>query len=336
MRRTFSFILTLRPFRPFRPFQPFQPLQPLPPFLPLLPALLIFFSATPALAQAPDAIGVRAQGMSGAFTAVADDSTASWWNPAGVASGALLNMIVEYGKPKEPPAFDSRPHRGFSIAFPALGVSYYRMGISDIQPVTSTAASADGRQDPGTPSVRTVELSQFGVTVGQSISNHFVVASTLKLSRAEGETEGGLDIGTMAIYGRLRAGLMVRNARESTLGEGDAAIELKRQFRAGVAFSSAAGTAYGGATVAFDADLRTLPTPAGDERRVAGGAEVWTRQRWIGARGGISASTVGERRTAYSGGLSVAFKRGFFVDGQLTGGSDELRKGWSAALRVTF
>src|SRR5258705_16849 len=30
-------------------------------------------------------VGARALGMGGAFTAVADDATAPWWNPAGMA-----------------------------------------------------------------------------------------------------------------------------------------------------------------------------------------------------------------------------------------------------------
>ena len=42
-------------------------------------------------AQIYESVGIRAQGMGGAFVAVADDATATWWNPAGLASGAYFS-----------------------------------------------------------------------------------------------------------------------------------------------------------------------------------------------------------------------------------------------------
>src|SRR5262245_18513758 len=113
-------------------------------------------------AQSADAVGIRAQGMGSAFTAVADDGSATWWNPAGLATGAYLNVILEYGRA---PQRDT-DHRGFSVAFPALGLSYYRLTVSDIQPaVSSTGASSADRQDHGTLAVRSLDVSQFGVSV---------------------------------------------------------------------------------------------------------------------------------------------------------------------------
>src|SRR5262245_13966821 len=187
-------------------------------------SFVLFLSFVPeARAQSPDAVGIRAQGMGGAFTAVADDSTATWWNPAGLATGAYLNAIVEYGRVRE----TDLDHRAFSLAFPALGLSYYRLPVSQIQPaVSSTGASGAGRQDPGTVDVRALELSQFGVTVGQSVSAHLVLASTLKVMRAAGDTEAGLDIGAMAMVGLLRLGLAVRNVREPTFGSDASAMKL--------------------------------------------------------------------------------------------------------------
>src|SRR5882672_3046250 len=101
------------------------------------------------MAQSNEAVGVRAQGMAGAFTAVADDASATWWNPAGLAGGAYLNTIIEFGNQHEPrtdrdasgnlvPAWQVGV-RGFAVAFPALGLSYYRLQVSEIQPQTSTA-----------------------------------------------------------------------------------------------------------------------------------------------------------------------------------------------------
>src|SRR5258708_3800063 len=114
-------------------------------------------------AQSSDAIGVRAQGMGGAFTAVADDATATWWNPAGLGTGAYLSADIEYGRTTE----TDQTHRGFALAFPALGLGYYRLTVSEIRPESSTASSPGVRQDPGGVAVRTAELSQFGATLGQ-------------------------------------------------------------------------------------------------------------------------------------------------------------------------
>src|SRR5262245_34358500 len=188
-------------------------------------------------AQAPDAVGVRAQGMAGAFTAIADDATATWWNPAGLATGAYLNAIVEYGEPTDG-ATPDRPSRfGFALAFPALGLSYYRMTVSRMQLGVPTATAPAVRQDPGTPSVRSLEVSQFGATLGQSISNHFVVASTLKVVRTEDESDGSLDIGAMTIFGRTRLAVTVRNVSEPTFQEETNPFTLARQARVGFGYA---------------------------------------------------------------------------------------------------
>jgi hypothetical protein len=284
---------------------------------------------TSAHAQAPESIGIRAQGMAGAFTAVADDATAVWWNPAGLAGGSYFSTILEYGHPKDPPDTNVK---GVSVAFPALGLGYYRLPISQMRPPTSTGPATANRQDQGT-------LSELGVTVGQSLGNHFVVGTTLKVMNA-GEIHAGLDVGTMVTFGLARVGLAVRNLTEATFGTGADALELKRQARAGFALSTGSRGVIGTGSVAVDADLTRTATAAGDQRRIAAGAEVWTTRNVLGFRGGVSRNTVGSEQTSRSGGASVAFRQGkylnSFVDGQFTGGSDEARRGWGFALRLTF
>src|SRR6185369_13447208 len=49
-------------------------------------------------AQTFETVGVRAQGMAGAFVAVADDATATWWNPAGLAAGPFANLVLDYNE----------------------------------------------------------------------------------------------------------------------------------------------------------------------------------------------------------------------------------------------
>jgi hypothetical protein len=277
-------------------------------------------------AQSTDLIGVRAQGMGGAFTAVADDSTATWWNPAGLAGGAYFNALIEYDRLRNP---SGEAFGGAAIAFPALGLSYYRLPLSQIQSETTTGVTAGSRQHEGV-------LSVYGASVGQSVGNHLVVGSTLKLVRA-GEWKGGLDLGAMAAYGHARLGLMVRNAREAEFNSGTPeAWKLKRQARAGAAYTSGARGAVGAATVAVDADLTSTNTIHGAERKLAAGAEVWTPKHTFGVRGGYSASTIGERRGRWSGGASASVRPGAFVDAHITGGTNADRQVWGFDLRLTF
>lgn len=296
-------------------------------FKPFVSVVSFVLIAGAAHAQTSDLVGVRAQGMAGAFTAVADDATATWWNPAGLASGAYFSAILEYDRPRRLP---DEPIRGASIAFPALGLSYYRLPLSQIRPGTPTALDAGSRQTEGV-------LSVYGATVGQSLGTHLTVGSTVKLVRA-GETRTGLDVGAMASFGRARLGLMVRNAREPAFhADTPDAWTLRRHARAGAAYTTGSRGVIGQATVAIDADLTTTTTVAGEDRRVAGGGEVWTSRRVLGVRGGFSASTMGDRRTAFSGGLSVSVRSGTFVDAHISSGErGSGRSGWGVSLRVTF
>jgi len=60
-----------------------------------LSVCLFLLSVGPARAQGDPPVGVRAAGMAGAFTAVADDATAAVWNPAGLASvGGLRRLRI--------------------------------------------------------------------------------------------------------------------------------------------------------------------------------------------------------------------------------------------------
>src|SRR5213594_614358 len=151
-------------------------------FLTVFAATFLLVAGHSASAQEYAAVGTRAQGMAGAFVAVADDATATWWNPAGLATGAFFSGVVEYDSLQEPrkggdigaPPPDRRSHAGgVAVAFPALGLSYYRLNISEIRPPRSTAAGSPGRQDQGVgPGVSSLEISQFGASIGQSLGDH--------------------------------------------------------------------------------------------------------------------------------------------------------------------
>src|SRR5204863_7335769 len=84
---------------------------------------LLFLNPRSASAQIYEAIGTRAQGMGGAFVAVADDATATWWNPAGLIL-TYFSAVVEHSQLEEPtnPLPQDRVSRlkpnGFAVSFP--------------------------------------------------------------------------------------------------------------------------------------------------------------------------------------------------------------------------
>jgi hypothetical protein len=85
-------------------------------------------------------VGARAVGMGGAFTAVADDATASWWNPAGMVYLPYKEVI-----PQHQEKFGSLANHDFIGAVlpldgakghrQAVGVGLLRFGVDDI-PIT--------------------------------------------------------------------------------------------------------------------------------------------------------------------------------------------------------
>ena len=288
--------------------------------------------AVPAWAQAFESVGTRAQGMGGAFVAVADDATATWWNPAGLASGAYGDGLIEYGEQG-----DRGRVRGVAVAYPALGLSYYRLAISRIRPIISTATTAPGREDREAEGIDLgqLSLSQFGATAGQSFGNHLVIASTLKLTRGVDDTKADLDLGAMARFGLVRVGLSVRNVREPTLGSGPNAVTLERQARVGLSMIGRSRGAINALALAVDADVTTNETASGQSRRVAGGFEAWTMKRRVAIRAGVGGAAVGLSKPSVSGGLSLALRTGVYVEGAITE-TEGVRSSWATDVRVTF
>jgi F plasmid transfer operon protein TraF len=330
-----------------------------------LAAALVVVWPLEARAQLYEDVGTRAQGMSGAFVGVADDATAVWWNPAGLATGAIFNALVERGRNTAPdsPVISAPARRsgvtGFSLALPSLGLSYYRLRISEMPGPNSTGSLSPNRQDDGgVGQVRSRAFSQVGVTIGQSMWDHVVVGSTLKVVRGgEGtatldpssdlldqgddidlsqETHGDLDLGAMFAVTHFRAGLTVRNLTTPEFGEGNARFELKRQVRTGIAVLGRWPGFVQALTLAADADLTRSTTPFGDVRHVAFGGEAWLAKSRVGLRGGVAANTIGERRTTTSTGVSVKTISLLYIDAATTFGTDESVRGWSTTARITF
>jgi hypothetical protein len=301
----------------------------------LIPSLVAFATiAFPSFtfAQRFDDVGVRAQGMAGAFVAVADDASATWWNPAGLATAR--NAVDFSGEVSE------GGRGGVALGFPSLGLSYYRNKISKIQPFDSTAPVGSSRQDNGAlgSSVPSgdVGLSQFGLTLGQSITRHLVVSTTVKLVNAQGDTRADLDIGAMAAFGVMRFGVTARDVRSPTFGSGADAIELERRARAGAAVIAQGRGALDSLAIAVDGDLNSAHVGGREEQEIAGGVETWWFGRRIGVRGGGGTNTAAGGGSFGAFGVTVVPYPGVNLDGAVTRGSDSARDQWSFGVRLAY
>ncbi len=288
---------------------------------------LLAVCAGSAAAQAAGAggmeiLGVRAQGMAGAFVAVADDATAAYWNPAGLGTGDFVSLALERSHVGLPPAGGDDPalrSGAVLIGTPPLGVGYYRLGSTHVVPVT----------------------------VVQSFGDHLNVGGAVKGVWGEG-IDGGTharldaDLGVMLRTETVRVGLVLRNLAEPTFGPeviafGGNRYRLERHARLGVA-----AFPRDGLTLAADVDLTALDTASasvtpGDGRRraIAVGAEQRVAPRLV-VRGGVRAQTIDGARPSASGGASVGLTALLWADVQATGGGDRADRSWTIGLRAKF
>lgn len=332
-------------------------MRPLP--VPLLAAALIL-ATRPAAAQTFESVGTRAAGMGGAFVAVADDASAVYWNPAGLAlGGAFFSIVLDTGRSKADPGrelFAGKQSSALvSLATLPLGVSYYRSSLTRV-------GAASGQTLAPAPRYERLTTHHAGLTVVQSVTPRFAVASTVKAVRGVAASgvllDGGsrslddlldadpvlaerattkvtADAGAMARLGPVRLGVTVRNVSSPDFETPQGGtVELTRQSRAGFAYLGVTGL-----ILSADADLEKARGLLGEVRNVAGGAELRLTPRAL-ARAGLRFNTLSDQPGGHAPvgtvGASFATVRSIFVDGQVTFGSSSGDRGWGIAARIVY
>jgi hypothetical protein len=282
-------------------------------------------SASIVCGQSFGGVGERAQGMGGAFVAVADDATATYWNPGGLAHVFKFDTQLATGRAG---AFQDDEKTSqtvfFGAAMPALGLSYYRL--------RSAVLHDEDRQHDGSGEVRppVFATNNVGVSLVQTVVSTVVVGTTLRVVGGSDSTAFDADVGMTASMGDVRLGIAARNLRE--------ALGLERQARMGLAYVPRFLPTgfHGPLSIAVDVDLTRSATSSADARYVAIGSEQWWRQGKLGTRAGIQWSAINEHAPRVSGGLTVKATQLVFVEGHVTKGAQRRATDWGAGLRVTF
>ena len=318
------------------------------PLCALLCLALVALMPPAAQAQSDAPVGVRAAGMGGAFVAVADDASAVYWNPAGLASGSYVSMVIDRNQMKTADDVGfPREGSGLLVALgtPALGVTYYR--------TTLTRRVAVGSS---TPQVENLVTHHLGATLVQSIGDVLAVGATLKYVRGvaaaiedphglgldqiddvdeRGSNKFDADLGVMATHGGFKAGLSVRNLFEpsfETVGGGNA-IALQRRVRAGVSYQISQVLRLAGDSDLTRADVsdgRWRDAAVGAEARFQAGPALRAGFHWNTAGGSSTTAPVG------SVGVSYPVYRSMLADAQVSFGSRNGDRGWGVGARVLF
>jgi hypothetical protein len=291
-------------------------------------------------------------GMSGAFVGVANDATAVYWNPAGLAQGRPVGVTIEWtrlrsGNPDTSPASgDAGQQASFaSLGTWPIGLFYGKIRSTELHPVA-----------PGVTGVETFETRQFGATILQTLAEGVILGSSLKYVRGgvmtstsaagttqealeeglnlSGSTNGAFDfdIGLMVDMRRVRVGFTARNLRQPTFTDGaGSARVLQRQSRLGIAVIP-----NDGLTLALDTDLDTVDLRGGLRRIIALGGEQRLGKR-VAVRGGVRWNLKDDswvRRPVASAGGSVALRPGLWLDGFYTQGRFDGDRGFGFGLRA--
>ncbi len=155
-------------------------------------------------------VGARATGMGGAFVATADDASALYWNPAGIARSKDFQAILMHTKWLADLRFN---FAGFSMplgTFGTIGASLTALDYGDM-PVRTTD------QPEGTGEIFSSNDMAFALSFARSLTDRFSIGFNAKYitQRIWHESADGfaIDFGTLFITGLhgLRIGAALSN-----------------------------------------------------------------------------------------------------------------------------
>ena len=282
-----------------------------------------------------DVVGTRAQGMGGAFVAVADDASAAWWNPAGLSSIPVADASVSGGDFSTAGDTDACgvgtdarlacvSHIGLLRA-PGCGRQLQPSHrVIDIRPAATATAEPGRQEDTGTAAGRVVRTQYLDATLAQSIGDVLVVGTTLGVVSGEtasvrlpagGSIDDGFEHDSRSCRRMDTRASTHMSARWRTsalcVSVSSCAILRRRVSTTPRVDRSRCRVRYGWArrSVAArrrisGASGRSRSTPTsrrvdaadGRRRAVSVGVERWLASRRVGVRGGARVQTIDSSR----------------------------------------
>lgn len=243
-------------------------------------------------------IGARATGMGGSFTAVADDASAVYWNPAGVSR--LSGSVVSINHTVLPTEINMT-HAAyiFNVGFmPGMfAVQAKSLYMSDMERTTVYHPDGDGTYfDAGDTS--------FGLTYSRSLTDKFSAGLTASLVHSGlddlSDNTMSFDFGTLYDTGfkSLRIGFSIQNiGGELTYIDTNRAAKVPTVFRVG---ASANVVESGNNRVLLAGEFSHPPD---NSERINLGTE-YSFKDFFFARGGYN---IGYDSETFAGGLGVKF-----------------------------
>ncbi|MBN1385011.1 MAG: PorV/PorQ family protein [Elusimicrobia bacterium] len=239
----------------------------------------------------PIAIGARSRGMGGAFTSVADDASAIYWNPAGLSyikraeAEFMYNDIYNLGLVDFTTLSYARPDTGFG----SLGVGWFNYGT--------------------TREVDFLEYSEntFSISYGMKLWKWVSGGVTTKFYKASSISNGsgfGVDLGMLfepplPLNEMFRIGITAQNVGYTAIRwDTDAIDYIPVNVRTGICFLKKRFT------LSLDCDALL-----GSEKLLQLGTEYWIVSDMIGCRLGASQFAANNHSWITSGGISVGVDR---------------------------
>ncbi len=172
-------------------------------------------------------VGARALGMGSAFTAVADDASASYWNPAGLVSIGRPQLGAMHADLTLDRSYD---YMGYAVPIGekyAVAASYTRFSVDDIPETRLSSTDDDGNgllDDPvldGSGNVRIFGMFEdvednFTLSLAGRPMGGLMVGANLKFLHQRlydtSATGWGLDVGAIfRVSSRLKVGVALRD-----------------------------------------------------------------------------------------------------------------------------